>query len=86
MTAKKVAKKGGAGEEIRYADAMAELERILEALEEDSIDVDQLAAQVKRASELIRLCRARLTHTQVEIEQVVAEFDASDADQPDSGA
>jgi exonuclease VII small subunit len=31
---------------------------------------------VRRAAELIRLCRARIDHAQMEIEQVVAELDA----------
>lgn len=63
-------------QEIRYADALAELERILEDLENDSIDVDELSARVKRASELIKLCRERLTRSRTEIQQVVADLEA----------
>ena len=77
MSAKKAAAKA---EQIRYADAMGELEQILEGLENDAIDVDELAAQVKRASELINICRERLTNTQVEIEKVVADFDGLEQD------
>src|SRR5690606_33468482 len=66
---------GSAEEPVRYADLMEELERILEDLENDAIDVDELAARVKRASELIRTCRERLAHSKAEIEQVVAELD-----------
>lgn len=83
MSPKKVSAKK---EEIRYADAMAELERILEALEDDAIDVDELAAQVRRASELLKLCRERLTQTQVEIEKVVAEFDPNGDEDAEAGA
>ncbi|MEZ5166053.1 MAG: exodeoxyribonuclease VII small subunit [Acidimicrobiales bacterium] len=36
--------------EIGYADAMAELEAILDDLEDDDLDVDVLAARVERAS------------------------------------
>ena len=73
------AKKAAEPEPFRYAAAIAELERILEALEGDAVDVDLLAAQVKRASELIRLCRERLQSTQLEIEQVVAELESDPA-------
>lgn len=69
-------KKTAPSGEVRYADALAELERILDDLEGDSIDVDELAAHVKRASELIQLCRQRLTKSKAEIEQVVADLEA----------
>lgn len=70
-----------AEEPARYAEMMEELERILEQLESDSIDVDELSARVKRASELIRICRKRLVESQTEIEQVVADLDALDEDE-----
>ena len=59
----------------RYAQAMQELESILAQLEEESVDVDELTAKVKRASELIQFCRDRLSNTRLEIEQVVAELE-----------
>ena len=72
-------------EKIRYADAMAELEEILEQLEGDDIDVDALASQVKRASELIKLCRERLGKTKLEIEQVVADLEELDDEPGEDG-
>ena len=57
---------------IGYAEAIVELETILEEMEEESIDVDELSAKVKRASELIALCKEKLSKTQVEIDQVIA--------------
>lgn len=69
-------KKKAAPGEVRYAEALEELERILDDLEGDSIDVDVLADRVKRASELIQLCRQRLTKSKAEIEQVVADLEA----------
>ena len=50
-----------AGEEhLAYSDAVAELERILAELDDDAVDVDVLAARVRRAAELIRVCRERI--------------------------
>ena len=70
--------------DIGYADALAELETILEEIEDDAVDVDVLAARVKRAAELLRVCRARITAARVEVTQIVAELDTPlDASEPD---
>ena len=71
------------GEAIGYADAMHELEEILDELEGDQLDVDVLAERVRRASELIKLCRARITRAQDDVSRIVADledFDPDDAD------
>ena len=69
---------GGMGEtgEISYVEALAELERILDELDGDVVDVDVLGARVKRAAELLRLCRDRIAGARFEVEQVVAELEA----------
>jgi exodeoxyribonuclease VII small subunit len=61
--------------EIRYPDALAELDTILRTLEGEAVDVDLLGAHVKRAAFLITLCRERITSAQLEIETVVADLD-----------
>ncbi len=63
--------------ELGYAEALAELEGILHELEGDAVDVDHLGDRVRRAAELIRLCRSRIDHARMEIEQVVAELDTN---------
>ncbi|MFT5203161.1 MAG: exodeoxyribonuclease VII small subunit [Candidatus Aldehydirespiratoraceae bacterium] len=70
-------------EEIGYADAMAELETILDDLEDDDLDVDVLASRVERASTLIALCRDRIGAARVQVEKVVASLDPNG---PDSSA
>ena len=70
MATKKNEKKG-----IGYADALAELEEILDGLEEEDVDVDTLAEQVQRAAELIELCRERIGAAKLRIEEVVANAD-----------
>ena len=62
-----------------YAEAAAELEAILAQLEGDDIDVDVLADRVRRASELIGICRRRITHARTEVERVVAELEGEQA-------
>ena len=62
-------------ESIGYADAMRELEDILDDLEDDDLDVDVLATKVERASTLIQLCRDRIGAARVQVERVVASLD-----------
>jgi exodeoxyribonuclease VII small subunit len=69
-------------EETGYAAALAELEQILDEIEADSVDVDVLAARVKRAAELYRLCRDRITAARLEIEQIVADLEPEEGVPP----
>lgn len=76
-----------ADDEIGYAEAMTELEDILDDLEDDDLDVDVLATKVERASTLIQLCRDRIGAARVQVERVVASLDegATAADPDDTG-
>lgn len=67
---------------LTYARALDELETILAELEDETLDVDRLAARVARAATLIRLCRARIAHTRLEVERIVADLDGAVAPQP----
>lgn len=62
-------------EAIGYADAMQELEAILDELEGDELDVDVLAERVRRASELIKICRSRITRAQDDVARIVADLE-----------
>lgn len=62
-------------DDIGYAEALGELESILAEIEDDAVDVDVLAARVKRAAELLRICRDRITAAKVEVTQIVAELE-----------
>jgi exodeoxyribonuclease VII small subunit len=59
-----------------YAEAMAELEDILGELEGDDLDVDVLAERVRRASELIKTCRARISRAQSDVDRIVSDLEA----------
>ena len=48
-----------AKKEISYSEAMAEIDKILARLRNEEMDVDSLAAEVKRATELARQGRNR---------------------------
>lgn len=48
------------GKQVSYSDAIAEVEAILERFNREEFDVDALAEHVKRATELIAVCREKL--------------------------
>lgn len=54
-----------------YAEATAEIERILARFRNEEIPVDELAAEVRRATELIALCKERLMKTEAEIGKIL---------------
>ena len=58
-----------------YAEALEELEEILAELEGDQLDVDVLADRVRRASELITICRGRIARAQADVDAIVVELD-----------
>lgn len=60
---------------IKYNEAVAELNAILEDLESERVDVDELTTRVKRAVELIKLCREKIEETELEVRKIVKEFD-----------
>lgn len=60
--------------DLPYAEACRELETILADLERDELDVDRLADRVRRAAELLAICRARIDAAAVEVERIVADL------------
>ncbi len=61
---------------IGYAEAIAELGAILDELERDDLDVDVLGERVRRASELIKLCRDRISHARADVDRIVADLES----------
>jgi exodeoxyribonuclease VII small subunit len=61
-----------------YRQTIEELETILRALENDTVDVDDLTARVQRSAELIRLCKQKLRNAEAAIDRV---FDTLDEDE-----
>lgn len=59
--------------DFSYTEAMAEIERIMTKLRGESVDVDTLTAEVKRASELIDKCKSKLRTTEEEVRKLFNE-------------
>lgn len=60
--------------DISYTDALNELNEIAHQIENESIPVDELTTKLKRASQLITLCRAKLRLTEEEVKKIIGEM------------
>ena len=58
-------------EEIKYEDAVKELEAIVRCMENDELDIDSLAAQLKRAQQLVTLCKEKLASADKQINELL---------------
>ncbi len=56
---------------LTYSEAMAQIEQILEKFRAEEMSVDDLAAEVKRATELIALCRERLYKAEEDVKKIL---------------
>ena len=61
-------------EKIGYAEAKAEIEKIVSLIDSDELDVDQLTVYVKRASKLVAFCKQKLTETDEELQKILEEL------------
>lgn len=52
-----------------YRDALHELQTIVQLVEDQDLDVDELADKVKQALTLIEFCKSRLKETQDTLDQ-----------------
>lgn len=56
---------------VKYSEAIAEIEDIINKLNNPSLDIDSLSGYVERATALISQCRERLLKVQEQVEQVL---------------
>ena len=66
--------------EINYTDAFDELQDIVSDMEDGQINVDELAQKVKRATELIRICKNKLTATEGDVQKILKELEAQNSE------
>ena len=61
--------------EIKYTEAFEELQQIVADIEDGEISVDELSVKVKRASELINVCKTKLSSTEEDVNQILKELE-----------
>ena len=61
--------------ELTYNEAFDELSEILRTMQSDQCDIDRLAALTRRATELIKECRSRLTVTDEKLQEILKDLE-----------
>lgn len=56
---------------MKYEAAYKELQEIVKEIETGNVSVDDLSIKVKRAGELIEICKQKLFHTEKEVNDVL---------------
>ena len=69
--------------DLRFGEAIEELESILRRVESEEIDIDDLAEELKNAAQLLDICRSKIRQAELEVTQIVQ---ALDDDEPDDNA
>lgn len=62
-------------EELKYTEAFDELQSIVQEIEDGEISVDELSIKVKRAALLIKICKQKLSTTEEDVNQILAELE-----------
>ena len=68
-------------EKINYTEAFDELQEIVSEIEQGEISVDELSEKVKRASLLIKICKAKLATTEEDVNKILKELDGTTPDE-----
>ena len=56
---------------FKYEEAVEQLEQIVRKMENDELDIDSLTDELRKAQELIKLCKAKRTSTDAEIKKML---------------
>ena len=64
-------------ESENYTKAFEELQTIVSEIDQGEISVDELSEKVKRAAQLIKICKLKLTTTEEDVNRILKELDTS---------
>jgi exodeoxyribonuclease VII small subunit len=68
-----------APEEMRFSDALAELETIVAALESGQLELEESIARYERGVALLRACQARLAEAEQRVTMLMGEIESESA-------
>lgn len=60
--------------QISYRKALSDLEKILAELQGEEVDVDRLSEKLKKAYQLIEVCRQHISSAETEIKKINKQF------------
>jgi len=72
-------------DDLGFAGALAELDRIVAELESDALDVDLLGDRVERAATLVAWCRDRIDGARFQVEEILTRLEPESAEGDGSG-
>lgn len=58
-------------ETIKYEESLRQLDEIVQKMERNEYGIDELTTQLKKAKELIQLCKNQLTKTDEDIKKIL---------------
>ena len=70
---------GTNGEDLSFSNALQELEAILQRIDNDAIDIDALASELRRATDLLEVCRGKIRKAETEVSQIVQRLEGAAA-------
>lgn len=62
--------------EIKYDEAIRQLEDIVAKMESNELDVDSLSQQLKTAQKLIKICKEKLSRADSDIKKILQDDNA----------
>jgi exodeoxyribonuclease VII small subunit len=60
-----------------YTEAFEELQKIVAEIESGKISVDELSEKVKRATQLIHICKQKLFTTEEDVNKILKDIEAT---------
>lgn len=67
-------------DQVKYREAIEQLDALIAQIDQDDVDVDELADRVKEAVNLIRVCKAKIDKAELQVKQIVDDFAAENKD------
>ncbi len=58
---------------MNYEEAVQQLESIVQRMENDELDIDELTTELKKAQQLIKMCKAKLTKVDEDIKKILSQ-------------
>lgn len=64
--------------QLTYSEAIARLDEIVQLIDNNEVEIDQLADKIKEVNKLIAFCSEKLTKAEKEMENLLAEKQETD--------
>lgn len=66
--------------DITYNQAFTELQTIVNDMEDSNVSIDELDTKIKRASELLKICKDKLYKTEKNVQKILDDINTYSSD------